>query len=115
MTVIDDYLKKVTPQQKDALERVRTIVRQIVPDAEEVISYGMPVLKHKGKYVIGFAAFKDHMSVFPGPEAIEAVKDKLAGYKLSKGTIQFTSENPIPESIMKEMILNRLNNISQKN
>lgn len=104
MSVIDDYLKNISQSEKEALNKVRSIVLKMVPDAEETIGYGMPVMKYNNKYLIGFAAFKDHMSLFPGSGPTEALKDKLTSYKLSKGTIQFTIENPIPDSLVKEII-----------
>ncbi|HSW37711.1 MAG TPA: DUF1801 domain-containing protein [Candidatus Saccharimonadales bacterium] len=111
MSVIDDYLKEVEPAQRAELERIRQIVRKLVPEAEEVISYGMPAFKYKNKYFIFFAAFKNHMSVFPG--APVKLKDKLKGYKLRKGTIQFTLDNPLPEALIKELVQSRLDDISK--
>jgi uncharacterized protein YdhG (YjbR/CyaY superfamily) len=111
MSVLDDYLENLTPIQKAELQRVRVIAKQIVPDAEEVISYGMPVLKYKGAYLIGFAAFKDHLSLFPGAEPIEVLKEDLKGFKLSKGTIQFTTDKPLPEPLVKKIITVALDRI----
>jgi uncharacterized protein YdhG (YjbR/CyaY superfamily) len=65
MSVIDNYLKEVQPSQRVELERIRRIVKGMVPDAEEVIGYGIPTLKYKGKNLIHFAAFKNHLSIFP--------------------------------------------------
>src|ERR1051326_4167101 len=104
MSVIDDYLKNVSELQKQQLGRIRKIIKRTLPEAEEVISYGIPAFKYKGKYVIGFAAFKDHMSLFPTSRPIEEMKEKLAKFKLSKGTIQFTADDPIPVVIIKELI-----------
>lgn len=104
MSVIDDYIAKLEEPQKSALTHAKNIIRKTVPDAEEVICYGMPVFKYKGKYLIGLAAFKNHMSLFPGAEPIEQLKDKLNGYKLSKGTIQFTVDHPVPDPIIKELL-----------
>jgi len=112
MSVIDEYLKNIAPPQRLELERIRKSIKHIVPDAEETIGYGMPVFKYKGKYLIGLSAFKNHMSIFPGAEPVELFKDKLGDFKTSKGTIQFTLENPIPESLIKEIIeecLERIN------
>jgi len=112
MTVIDEYLQDLPPEQKAQLERIRGIVHQAVPGAEEVISYGMPGFKYKGKYLVGFAAFKDHLSIFPTAAPVEALHNKLGEFKLSKGTIQFTADNPIPESIIKELLAIRLQSIT---
>lgn len=113
MTVIDDYLDKLSTPQKTELDRIRKIVKTIVPDATETISYGMPTLKYEGKYLIYFAAFTNHMSIFPGSALTESLKDKLGKYKLAKGTIQFTADNPIPESIIKEIVTVRMANIDK--
>ena len=64
----------------------------------------MPVFKVNGKYILGIAAFKDHMSLFPGSEPVEGLKEKLKEFKTSKGTIQFTADKPIPETIVKEIV-----------
>lgn len=105
MSVIDDYLKKLDPAQRAELERVRQVVKQIVPGAEETIGYGMPVFKHNKKYLIGMSGFKNHMSIFPGAGPIAELQDKLGKYKTSKGTIQFTLDNPLPNSLLKEIVV----------
>lgn len=112
MSVIDEYLKKVAEPQKSELERIRKIVHETVPEANEVISYGMPAFKYKNHYLIGFNALKDHMSIFPTSGPIEALKDKLQDYSLSKGTIRFTLDNSIPEPLVKEVLFSRLADIS---
>ena len=75
---VDDYLEALTPAQREQFERVRQIVRSMVPDAEESISYGIPAFKHRGKMVIYFAAFKNHMSVYPTVGAVEATREPRA-------------------------------------
>lgn len=112
MSVIDEYLQNVAEPQKSELERVRKIIATTVTDAEEVITYGMPGFKYKGKYLISFSAFKDHMSIFPGSHAIEALQDKLGTYKQLKGTIQFTLDNPLPEALLKEIVTIRMIDIA---
>lgn len=106
MSEIDAYLKKATLAQKAEYQRIRKIVRGLVPDIEEVISYGIPTFKYKGKYVIYWGAFPSHMSIFPGSR-IEGLKDKLKGFKLGKGTIQYSEDNLIPETIIKELVMTR--------
>lgn len=94
MSVIDDYLRTVPEAQKRELERIRRIVKQVVPEAEEVLSYGMPTFRLEKKYLIHFAAFKKHMSIFPG-------------------TIRFTEDNPPAESVIVDIVLTRLAQISE--
>lgn len=107
MQTVDEYLVSITPVQKAEFERIRKIVKKAVPDTVEVISYGIPTFKYKGKFLLYFGAFKNHMSLFPGPTT-EAMKDKLKDFKLGKGTIQFTSDKPVPEPIIKELLINRV-------
>lgn len=113
MTVIDEYLTKVKSPQKEELERVRKAILKVAPEAEEVITYGMPGFKYQGKYLISFAAFKDHMSIFPGSGAIAQLGAKLSKFKLSKGTVQFTLENPLPETTLKKIVEARIKEINQ--
>lgn len=81
------------------------MVHELCPDAEEVKTYGMPGFKYKGKYLLSFAAFKDHLSLFPGAEAPAQLEEKLTAYRRSKGTIQFTLEQPLPDDLLREIIL----------
>lgn len=112
MTYVQEYLQGIEDEKaKSALLQIRDIVHELVPDAEETKSYGLPTFKYKSKYLIAFAVFKDHLSVFPGSHAIEMLQEELIDYKISKGTIQFTTDNPLPESIIKKIILARKNDI----
>ncbi len=104
MTVIDDYLENIDQPQKVQLERIRRVVGKMVPGAEEVISYGMPAFKYNGKYLLAFAAFTNHMSIFPGAEPIRVLQDKLGDFQLSKGTIQFTLDTPLPDDLLKAIV-----------
>ena len=114
MSVIDEYLANFEAPQRAALERIRKIVHDVAPEAEEVITYGMPGFKYNGKYLIAFAPFKHHMSIFPASEPIEVLKDRLGRYQLSKGTIQFTLDNPVSKSIIRELILIRISSFEKK-
>lgn len=115
MSEADKYLSKVDAPQRAELERIRKIIKKVVPDAEEVMSYGIPTFKYKNKNLFHYAAFKDHLSIFPGPEAITKLKGQLGSYKISKGTIQFTPGKPIPESILIEVVKNRAQAIQELN
>lgn len=112
MPSVDEYLSNISAQQRAEYERIRKIVRQVVPEADEVISYGIPTFRYKGSYVLYFGAFKHHMSLFPG--APLAIADKLQDFKVSKGTIQFTADHPVPESIITEILRVRLADIAKK-
>lgn len=111
MTVVDNYLGELSPRERKELERIRQIVRKLYPDAREAISYGMPAFKYKGKYLVAYWAFKDHLSLFPTAGPIEALEHKLKDYTLSKGTIQFTLKHPLPESLIGELLQHRVKTI----
>ena len=113
MSQIDDYLDKVTASQKTQLERIRQIVISYVPDAKESISYGMPAFKYKNKPLLYFGAFKNHMSVFPTSGPTKQLGSKLSNFLTSQGTLQFTENNPIPESLLKEVLKVRINAINK--
>jgi uncharacterized protein YdhG (YjbR/CyaY superfamily) len=104
MSVIDDLLEKTEPPERIELERIRRFVHAVCPECMEIQTYGMPGFKYKGKYLLSFGAFEDHMSLFPGAEPIELLKAKLQSYHLSKGTIQFTLEDPLPDDLLTEII-----------
>ena len=105
MSAMDDYLDGLAPDQKAALARVRGIVAELVPDAEEGKSYGMPAFVYAGRPLLGFRAAKKHLSIFPfSPAAIEAVSDRLDGFDLAKGTIRFTPDRPVPQEALADVI-----------
>ena len=102
---VTDYLAVQEPAVRAVLQRICYHVRQIVPAAEQVISYGMPAYKYHGKPLIGFVTRPDHLSLHPfSPAIINQVAGKLTGYEVSKGTIRFTVDHVIPEPVIAEMI-----------
>jgi uncharacterized protein YdhG (YjbR/CyaY superfamily) len=104
MSVVTDYLNQLNDVEKPILTRLRELVYELVPDAEDAFSYGIPTYRYKGKYMIGFASNKKFMSIYPGAEVISAFRKELAPYKLSKGTISFTVENPLPDELLRNII-----------
>ena len=114
MTVIDDLLATTSAPQREVLERIRHLIHAAVPGAEEVMTYGMPGFKYRGRYLVAFAAFKDHMSVFPTSAPIEVFKDRLADFKTSKGTIQFTAQHPIPEALVTDIVKYQVSAINER-
>ena len=112
---MDDYLDALQPAQKVALERVRAIVGGLVPDAEEGTSYGVPAFIHAGRPLLGFSAAKKHLSIFPfSPAAIEAVRERLEGFDVAKGTIRFSPDRPVPEDVLADLVRARQDEITAK-
>lgn len=104
MSEVDTYFKEIEGPKRAELERVRGLIKGWVPEATEVISYGMPVFKLDGKYVVGIAAFKNHMSLFPGSEPVAEFKEELGDHFQSKGTIQFTVDDPLSDEMIKKVV-----------
>ena len=113
MTIIDEYLKNIEPIKRKQLERIREIAKQVVPDAQEVISYGMPTLTYKGKPFLGFNVHIHHIGIYPyGGEEIKAFKYELKDLKISRGAIRIPYDKPIAESLLKEIIKHRIKRIT---
>jgi uncharacterized protein YdhG (YjbR/CyaY superfamily) len=104
---VDDYLAALPEQARATLEKLRKAVKAAAPQATEVISYQMPMYKHHGM-LVGFAAFKDHCSFFPGSSPVAAHKDELKAYKTSKGTIRFPIDKPLPAALVKKLVRTRI-------
>jgi uncharacterized protein YdhG (YjbR/CyaY superfamily) len=115
MSAMDEYLDGLSPEQKASLTRVREVVERVVPDAEEGVSYGMPAYMYDGRPLLGFRAAKRHLSVFPfSPAAVEAVKHRLEGFDLSKGTIRFTPDRPVPDDVIADLVRARKEEIAAR-
>jgi len=108
---IDEYLDQVDPERRAALEHIRALVKDLVPSAEETLSYNMPTLLYKKRPLVYFTASKNHMSFYPSSWAIEALKEKLTGYKTTQHAIQFTLKNPLPDALIEELVLNHMRDI----
>ena len=116
MTVIDEYLKAIEPEKRAQLERIRKIAKKVVPDAEEVISYGMPTLKYKGKSFLGFNVHANHIGIYPyGGEEIAVFNNQLTKlkYGFSSGAIRVPFDKPIPEDLLQEIITHRIKRITE--
>lgn len=101
---VDDYLKNFSGEQLDTLEKIRKTIKAAVPEAEEVISYGIPAYRQNGM-VAYFAGFKNHCSYFPGSYAvIKQFEEELKPYKISKGTIQFTINKPLSSGLIRKLV-----------
>jgi uncharacterized protein YdhG (YjbR/CyaY superfamily) len=102
------YLKAVPPAPRAALQKLRKTIKAAAPEATEVISYGIPGYKHHGMLVY-YAAFKNHCSLFGVGAALMKTHQKaLAPYKMSKGTIQFTVDRPLPTALVRKLVKARV-------
>ena len=102
---VDEYLAALEQPKRGTLERLRSTILDVIPDAEQCISYGMPTFKVDGKAVAGFAAFKNHLSYFPHSSSVlSELTEDLAGRTTSKGTLQFAVDEPLPEALVRKLI-----------
>ncbi len=99
---IDEYIAAQPETARGYLTAVRGAVREALPEAQERISWSMPTY-WKGKNLIQFAASKAHLGLYPGPEAVDAFRDRLADYPASKGTIRFPYGKPLPLDLIREI------------
>ena len=112
--VVDDYFESLDPDTRAAFERIRSLALEIVPDAEQGTSYGMAALRYKEKPLLGFAAAKRHLSVFPfSPGAVDEVRDRLSGFDLSKGTIRFSIDKPLADDVISDLVRFRMAEIDR--
>src|SRR6476469_7940189 len=99
-TSVQDYLGAPAGEQRAALEKLRKTIKQTAPKATETISYQMPAFKQDGRFLVSYAAFKDHCSLYPASYAVmEALGDELEPYFSGKGTLRFQAEKPIPTAL----------------
>jgi len=100
---IDEYIASFPKNIQVILQELRQAIRESAPGAQEAISYRIPAFKLKG-YLVWFAAFKDHVGFYPRASGIEAFKEKLCAYDVSKGTVRFPFDRPIPLDLVKEIV-----------
>jgi uncharacterized protein YdhG (YjbR/CyaY superfamily) len=103
-TNVDEYISAQPETAQVVLQRVRSTLRKALPGAEEVISYRIPAYRLHGGIVLYFAGWKQHYSLYPaGERLVAALRDQLASYKVSKGTIRFPLCEPIPVKLIERI------------
>jgi uncharacterized protein YdhG (YjbR/CyaY superfamily) len=108
-TSVEDYLAALPEGQRVVLEELRKTIRAAAPEAIETISYQMPAFKEQGRFLVSYAAFKDHCSFFPASNAvIEALGEELKPYFSGKGTLRFTADKPLPAALVKKIVKARI-------
>jgi len=102
---VDAYIAKQRTDLQAVLKRVRRIIRKTLPGAEETLSYQIPAYRLHGEYVVYFAGWSQHWSLYPVTERTQAaVGSGLAPYKVSKGTVRFPLAEPVPESLVVRIV-----------
>ena len=105
---VDEYIESAPENVQRVLKDLRRAIKEAAAEAEETISYQIPAYKYRGP-VVFFAAFEKHLSLYvPGESTIKKFRSRLKPYVISGATIRFTVENPLPASLVKEMVRSRM-------
>ncbi len=104
---IDEYIAQFPEDIQKILQQIRSVIKEVAPNATEKISYQMPTFYLNGN-LVHFAAFKTHIGFYPVPSGIEKFKEELSHYKGGKGSVQFPLDQPIPYDLIRRITLFRV-------
>ena len=106
---IDEYLQGIPEPKRSTLQRLRESILRVIPEAKEGISYGLPAFRMNGKVIAGFAAFKNHLSYLPhSGSVLDQLGDDLVGYSMTKGSLHFPVDEPLPDELVHKLLSVRL-------
>jgi uncharacterized protein YdhG (YjbR/CyaY superfamily) len=106
---IDEYLARVSADQRIALEKLRKTIRTVAPKTEECISYGIPAFRLNGRSLVFFGAWANHCSFYPGSSrTLKKFRRDLKGFQITKGTIRFSPDSPLPITLVRKLIKARI-------
>ena len=109
MSAVPAYIASVPTESRPALRKLRQEIRGTIPEAEEVISYGVPAYKCEGRLVLGFGAARDHCSIYVmSPAVMRRYAGRLKRFEVSKGAIRFSPDKPFPATLLRALIKARL-------
>ena len=101
---IDEYIVGFPEETQLYLEQIRAAIRKAAPDAQEVISYGIPAFMMNKTYLVYFAGYKKHVSIYPVPKGDEAFQKEISAYRAGKGTLQFSLEKKLPMRLISKVV-----------
>jgi uncharacterized protein YdhG (YjbR/CyaY superfamily) len=111
---IDSYIAGFPEETQKLLNQVRATIRKAAPGAAEIISYAMPTFTMNGTYLVYFAGWKNHISIYPAPTGDVAFKKDFAAFKTNKGTVQFPIDKPMPLGLITKIVKYRIRENLQK-
>lgn len=115
MKIVDAYIASVKPAEKALFKEMSRVLKDILPDVEQGLSYGMPSYLYKGKGVLSFVVAKKFLSMYPfSGKVLAKVETQLKGFETTTGSVHFSVEHPIPESLLREIITLRIQEINDK-
>ena len=108
-TSVEEYLSALPEESRAALENLRKTIKAAAPEATETIAYLMPAFRDRGRFLLSYAAFKDHCSLFPASQAVmEALGEELKPYVSGKATIRFRADKRLPAALVKRIVQVRI-------
>ena len=110
---IDEYISQFPEDIQEILTKIRSLIHKEAPKAEEAMSYGVPTFKLNGN-LVNFAAFKKHIGFYPTPSGIDAFRSELSDYSISKGTVRFPLDKPIPYTLIRKIVKFRVEENEKK-
>jgi uncharacterized protein YdhG (YjbR/CyaY superfamily) len=111
---IDAYLAPLPEPKRSTLDEMRRRILTVIPDAEQGLSYGMPVFKVAGRPVAGLAAFRDHLSYLPhSGSVLAALDDELAGFERTPGSLHFGVDEPLPPDLIRRLVEVKLQQLEE--
>lgn len=113
MNEVEKYINNFSGEIKERLQVMRSIIRELAPNATERICMRMPTYDLNGKWLVHFAGFEKHIGFYPQPDGILSFKDKLAKYKTSKGSVQFPLNESLPDNLIYDIVKYRVKEASQ--
>jgi len=112
---VEEYLAGVPEPARSTLNKVRVVIRSVAPaETTEVISYRIPAFKSPKGMLVWYAAFSDHCSLFPTASVIGKFKEELKDFRVSKGTVHFAVDKPLPAALLKKMVKTRIAEMESK-
>ena len=113
MPAVDDYFSSLDASARAAFEHIRDLVMEMAPAAEQGTSYGMAAFRYNQKPLLAFRAARQHLSIFPfSSRVVDAVRDQLTAFELSRGTIRFTAASPLPDQVVRDIVRYRIQEIA---
>lgn len=112
---VDEYLRALEEPKRSTLQTLRRTILGVVPDAEEVISYGLPAFRLRGHTIAGFAAFKTHLSYVPfSGSVLGQLGSELEGYTMTKSSLHFPVDRPLPKALVQRLVDVRLAEVAER-
>ncbi|MFW7433608.1 iron chaperone [Vagococcus carniphilus] len=112
-TVIDAYIAECPVERQEILTQLKQVIKDVLPEAEEKIKYGIPTF-YQNENIVHFSNAKNHIGFYPTPSAINHFETELIPYKTSKGAIQFSADQALPFELIREICLWRLEEMKRK-